>query len=276
MYKYLPPERIDVLVNNLICFNNPVNFNDPFEFHTTFDFVHFNDHLKKTLSAINLLDELPKEYIEKINQLDNASRNLFIENAKSILPQLYQNYKPVISEQVENTFARLNDEFIKITRVLSLSSDPKNILMWGHYAAAHSGFIIEFNKNHHFFNQQRSDKDEYGFLREVIYQNEIPCMNPLIDRPVNHFLTKSTDWLYEKEWRMLLPEHYANQKIIFDNKNFDLFHLPSDAIKNVILGCRISPTLEKDISDILSQRSDYKHVNILKAKRSNDRFEVLI
>ncbi len=30
MYKYLPPERIDVLETNSIYFNNPLNFNDPF------------------------------------------------------------------------------------------------------------------------------------------------------------------------------------------------------------------------------------------------------
>lgn len=276
MYKYLPPERIDVLVNNLICFNNPINFNDPFEFHTIFDIAHFNDNLKTSLTAINLLDELPKEFIEIFNQLDDASKDLIIEKSKNILPELHQMFNSVISEQVVKTFSKFNDEFINITRVLSLSSDPKNILMWGHYAASHSGFVIEFNENHNFFNQKRSDKDEYGFLRKVIYQNEIPCMDPLINKPVNHFLIKSTDWLYEKEWRMLLPEHYAKQKISIGNKTFDLFHLPPDAIKNIILGCRTSPMLEKDISDILSQRPDYKHVSILKAKRSDNRFEVII
>lgn len=148
--------------------------------------------------------------------------------------------------------------------------------MWGHYAHSHSGFVIEFDKHHDFFNQKRSDKDEYGFLREIIYQDELPNLNPLGGSPVNYFFVKSNDWKYEKEWRMLLPEYNSVEKKVFSGKVFDLFFLPSGAIKNVILGCRVEPSLEEEITSILTSRADYNHVNIIKAVRSNDRFEILL
>lgn len=50
MYKYLPPERIDVLKTNLICFNNPLNFNDPFEFNTSFKLDSFEAKLRDNLT----------------------------------------------------------------------------------------------------------------------------------------------------------------------------------------------------------------------------------
>lgn len=61
MYKYLPPERIDILQNNLICFNNPLNFNDPFEFNTSFKLNNFESTLHDSLITTDLFKELPAD-----------------------------------------------------------------------------------------------------------------------------------------------------------------------------------------------------------------------
>lgn len=174
-------------------------------------------------------------------------------------------------------FHKFNNEFIQYTRVLSLTEKPNNILMWGHYAQSHSGFVIEFDKDSSFFHQRRSNKDEYGFLRKVIYQRELPNNDPYsTEQLVNHFLTKSLDWEYECEWRMLLVSLDAYKKININDKIFDLYPFPSSAIKNIILGCNISKKLRDSIEDIISNRKDYEHVNILQASRSTHNFEIII
>lgn len=275
MYKYLPPERVDILENNLICFNNPVNFNDPFEFSTSINLHTFDKKLINMLDGVNLLEEFSKQNSGLLDKLDKTSKEVITKQSESLLTQLYEQRKQNISDFVHNQFQLFNTHFISTTRVLSLSEDPKNILMWGHYAQSHTGFVIELDQSHEFFKQRRSAKDEYGFLRQVIYQDDLPNTDPLSSLHVNHFLVKSTCWKYEQEWRMLLPEFYSEKKLEANGKIFDLFHLPSKAIKNIILGCKATNDLEHKLAFILANRKDYSHVKLLKAIRSTTKFEVL-
>jgi hypothetical protein len=275
MYKYLPPERIDILEDNLICFNNPVNFNDPFEFSTSINLNSFDKILFEKLESINLLEEFTKQNPSLLDMLDNISKEVITKQSESLLTQLYEHQKPNVLDAVNNQFKIFNSNFISATRVLSLSEDPKSILMWGHYAQSHAGFVIEFDQDHDFFKQKRTAKDEYGFLRQVTYQDELPDTDPLSQIHINHFLVKSSCWNYEKEWRMLLPEFYSEKKIQVNDKIFDLFYLPAAAIKTIILGCKATGDLEYNLASILANRKDYRHVRFLKASRSMTKFEVL-
>lgn len=54
MFKYLPPDRIDVLTDNLLCFNNPLNFNDPFEFNVSFDLSNFIPMIRRIIAQSSL------------------------------------------------------------------------------------------------------------------------------------------------------------------------------------------------------------------------------
>ena len=64
---------------------------------------------------------------------------------------IYEREKPNILNTTESLMQEFNSSIIRKTRILSLTDNPTNILMWGHYAQSHSGFIIEFDKNHPFF-----------------------------------------------------------------------------------------------------------------------------
>ncbi|MCD4558763.1 hypothetical protein [Lelliottia nimipressuralis] len=75
MYKYLPPERVDVLETNLICFNNPLNFNDPFEFNTSFKLDSFENTLRKNLLDIDFFQHIPPELLESIESLPPLEKN---------------------------------------------------------------------------------------------------------------------------------------------------------------------------------------------------------
>ena len=62
------------------------------------------------------------------------------------------------------------------------------------------------------------------------------------------FLTKGSDWKYEKEWRYLKYLNDANERCK-DANNLDanLFWLPPKCIMGVILGCYKSKELEDKI-----------------------------
>lgn len=90
-----------------------------------------------------------------------------------------------------------------------LATDPKNRLMWSHYANSHSGFCIEYDFN--------SLKDEILPL-PIIYSETRPLIpwkvafdrSPESIKAATHdlmlgLLTKDKAWEYENEWRVLLP-----------------------------------------------------------------------
>lgn len=276
MFKYLPPERTDVLADNLICFNNPLNFNDPFEFNVSFDLSTLVSTLHTEILSSNLEESLADSDLVFFKSLPKSQQNAASkEFRKNIELSLYKNKEKYLN-LATSAFKEFNDNFIKITRVLSLTETPNNILMWGHYSQSHRGFVIEFDRGNHFFNQKRSETDEYGFLRKVNYQKELPLNNPYSAGQISHFLTKSLDWEYECEWRMLLTSTNSDKKIKVDDKVFDLYHFPANAIKNIILGCNCSETLKVEIENIIKSRRDYSHVNILQASRSTKHFKIKI
>ena len=87
-----------------------------------------------------------------------------------------------------------------------------------------------------FFSQRRGHKDEFGFLRRVVYQKEYPSFDPLqSENRENYFLIKSIDWEYEHEWRMLLPQSNSHKTINTNGIEFDLYKIPSNLIKTIIL-----------------------------------------
>ncbi len=277
MYKYLPPERIDILQNNLICFNNPLNFNDPFEFNTAFQLNNFESTLHDSLITIDLYKELSADTFNYIEKLPKEAVTKLIEGATKELLSFYETVKPNIIKTTESLMQRFNSHLIRMTRILSLSDNPTNILMWGHYAHSHSGFVIEFDTNHPFFSQRRSQKDEFGFLRRVIYQKEYPSLDPLLpENTENHFLIKSNDWEYESEWRMLLPQSIADKTINIDGKEYDLYKIPSNIIKTIIFGCNASENLKNNVCNLIHSRNDYSHITLMQAIKSNSKFEVIL
>ena len=122
-----------------------------------------------------------------------------------------------------------------------------NKVMWGHYANCHKGFAIEYNvedlnkndgivlpilynnnidylPNEIFFGD--------GMKKLMFYGNILPCI-------------KSKEWGYEREWRIISPKKYKNEKgHLIDVKT----------PKVVYIGCRASDQLQKDLKKICSNQ----------------------
>jgi hypothetical protein len=53
--------------------------------------------------------------------------------------------------QSDQAARELIDRHLNTLGILSLSEVPDDLLMWTHYAANHSGFVLEFDDKHHWF-----------------------------------------------------------------------------------------------------------------------------
>ena len=88
-------------------------------------------------------------------------------------------------------------------RVCPLSAVRDDVLMWGHYGDSHRGFCLEF--------RPKNDRTFREMCFPVIYQPDYPDLNASgpspdgIPHPLLRLLmTKSEQWSYESEWRMVL------------------------------------------------------------------------
>jgi hypothetical protein len=84
------------------------------------------------------------------------------------------------------------------TRVLCLSGDWANELMWAFYADNHCGLCLCFNTEHEFFQN----------AKPVLYTHSPVDVEHLVDSQaqVDHVAyCKSLAWQFQKEWRIVLP-----------------------------------------------------------------------
>jgi hypothetical protein len=97
----------------------------------------------------------------------------------------------------------------KLCKLCCFSEDPNSMLMWGHYAANHRGFCIEYNLEDSKAVQLRRK------LYPVLYSDKpydlTPWAESLVDGslafnpdwPILGLIHKFKGWEYEREWRVL-------------------------------------------------------------------------
>ena len=245
-YKYVPPERIDILQNRLIRFTQPNALNDPFEarpnFHATpkgFASV-FADTIRQ---KSRMWEDCRRKTQTDLNRHTFAGT---VEGNPDYAAQLYRSlgWEPPLSELLGKSYGLpdklLYKEVYNRVGILSLSETPDNLLMWAHYAEGHTGFVLMLEGSNDFF---KADNPfpwiAKGFAKPepVQYKPERP-RTPIEDPPLEILLIKSSDWKHEKEWRYLKHLEDADERCK-DANNLDanLFRLPPKCIRGVILGC---------------------------------------
>ena len=133
-------------------------------------------------------------------------------------PELALIKEQEFKEKIQDISKQLHNYIGTIFGVSSFAERPDNILMWSHYANKHTGICVEYDFSH-------LDKEDItAFLLPVIYTKKRPLLP--IKKLTNLFgkeddnvsisnglyimrylleaiLSKSLDWKYEEEWRMI-------------------------------------------------------------------------
>ncbi|WP_404361313.1 DUF2971 domain-containing protein [Methylotuvimicrobium sp. KM1] len=138
-----------------------------------------------------------------------------------------------------------------------LTERKDSILMWSHYAADHRGYCLEFEATDY--------TPVFGTSQRVSYSDAYPEISfyntPNEDKVALTFLTKFTDWSYEKEWR-----------IIDHDTGPGLREYPSEFLKSVTFGLRMEEEQKALIKKWLEKRGHF--VQLYQAAQGKDRFEV--
>jgi hypothetical protein len=216
LYKYFSfnkgnEERIKrVFKNNELYFSSPKDFNDPFDCKIMYSFDISEIELEnyfKYLMAKNLPNISRSDKRKEIRIWGKKFRN------PSIREELTREIGSHINELGMCCFSALKD----------------NILMWSHYCEGHQGICLEFEAN--------STTPFFGRAQKVEYIREFKKVNIIRERAdIRALLTKSIDWKYEEEWR------------IIDHENGPEYQrFPDNLLKGVILGFLMREESKKKI-----------------------------
>ncbi len=282
LFKYLRPERVDVLERLEIRFTQPGALNDPFELRPRFDSLVSEAETLAHFSATPIDFEpilqqafamLPDEYRSRLSY-ENASQIIksFMDSdqgrasASTGLVAFLGAMKDGAALLRESIYAALN----RNVGILSLTEVADDTLMWAHYADSHRGILIGFDEKHAFFNRRRSEGDEFYFLRSVLYA-ELPAAPSLAKLEGDAiFVTKGEKWEYEREWRMLAPLTDATRCVETDGDSVYLYSFPADALATIVIGARAASSLETTLGEILGADTSVGHVTVSRALLDHD------
>lgn len=272
LYKYLHPDRIDVLRNGLIRFSSPKVLNDPFELKP----IMSSSETKGFLDA-ELDSEMSKCLEGEYQKLPRTLRRRmtleqFSEQMKQRILLARKEvgvFADLVVPMVQTAMARKFEEMIGI---LCLTESPDNLLMWAHYADSHQGFVIELDCEAPFFDQRRSPEDDFRHIKKVSYAEQRPTFSLSDNDDFSPFITKGLDWEYEAEWRMMLPLAEATSVIDSGATDVHLFAYPRAAIKTVILGCRMSDPKRSELLSLLRDAEELRHVHCKQARIDLERY----
>lgn len=243
VYKYCRPERIDILQRGIIMLSRPSAFNDPFELKPHYD----------TVQDL-VLPVSPKASEQARAQIAEMQRRI----NEQVMPQ------SAIDTALENATSTIV--------LLSLSENRDSLLMWAHYAASHAGFVIGFESPEEIL----AGASPHRHIAKVRYAVERPSKITFEEITNDELLlTKSKEWEYEQEWRILDSLFSADGETLAHAPNCWPFIFRPEAVKEVIVGCRASSKFVAEIEAILD-KPPYEHVDQLRAFRHKKEYKLRI
>lgn len=252
VYKYLHPDRIDVLENATIRFSQPIILNDPFESLPCFS--AYREQLRQTILRKRVEGFGPESATIGLDTL-----NLMIDTHLRDVPRMLGQY------------------FV----ILSLSKVRSNLLMWAHYADCHRGFVVGFDASNAFFKPGNGKAREglrpveYSITRAKVPFEGLQNLTQEEMYNINNgwFFTKSIDWRYEEEMRILAHPQAADLTLAGgEDCDICLFKFPRDAVKEVIFGTQMPFPILKAMRDVCTKH--YPNAELSIASLNSESFTV--
>ena len=210
----------------------------------------------------------------------------------------FEYYEKFLSENFSNNFNL--EEIYGITLedyeeigIISLTEDPANILMWSHYADEYKGLVVEFsfekdNQKNLLKNYSFPKKDVFGI--ETFYPKKVHYSNyrfgivfpeeiksEKFEYPLKRFnerflFTKANDWMYEKEYRIVMQLKKAD--VILIKENIEDVYNELISLKNVYEYCK--KFIKKDENKLIIEFPDNFETDFLECGDEYIRNEIYI
>jgi len=236
LYHY-QPYKTDWLrrtvLHDQIYFSNPKDFNDPWDCRPRYNEEGMTDPAYCAWLVSSLDANARKHRSVDFNESAHAQHMDQMRNN----PSLLKDHLRKVADEREKVIQQRYTVYCLVPRANSA-------LMWAHYANKHRGVCLEF-----------SHVEVFRDILKVIYCEKYPSFEPFgrgIDKILPPLLTKSADWEYEEEYRIIAEEKGNPDKTFVTENNY--FSLPPRMLKSIILGALISSSDEAEIREMVAQR----------------------
>jgi len=215
--RFCPKYLTDMLAEQHFHLSNPSKFNDPWDSCPCFDTTQADDpaYRARCIRFIRgFVPHLPDSERLQYEAMIQADRRLFVK--------ALQTFGDALRSVVVARF-----------RTYCLTPKADMPLMWSHYADHHRGICLEFDTSEPLF----------GNAVKVEYQMTLPAidiLNQTDEASFRPLVTKSPDWCYENEYRIVARHQNAaeNAPSHFPITTDDFLPLNPGALIGIILGCR--------------------------------------
>jgi Protein of unknown function (DUF2971) len=257
-----------VLESKSLRWSSPVLFNDPFdvprELTIGIDPSEITDALKHRLAE--LIRNPPDQTLNL-----NPTVSLLVERVKNGIPSevkeemlhnlsndksQYQGVQSAIQD-LRNKWSDLIPDF----RILCFTESPMHLAMWHHYADRYRGVVLEFrcidelNSAWLCAEPVKYPKEKPAVYTAAGWAELLMMTLELATRELLHTATytKTPDWSYENEWRMVTTKRANDSDLSFSDYRFR-----PEELASIYLGPR---TMPPDKDELLKLGLTFPSVN---------------
>ena len=217
IYKYRSYNEAKLIVSGQsLMFSNPSAFNDPFD--CNIDLLEFN------------FEDCSQEVID---ELEKVKRNL----RKTWGTEINETIENIPQANWEEIYRNSQIKKIEKSSICCFSRIHNSITMWSYYADYHKGICLVFDP---ILKDPFTDLSSEQYSEGTIDYNHNKRINYLKSKEEGIkklFLTKSSDWKHEEEFRYIV------------HKNDGLFKFKKSFFKGVIFGLRVK---EEDMHQFIN------------------------
>ncbi|WP_112664498.1 DUF2971 domain-containing protein [Microvirga flavescens] len=281
LYKYVVPERVDVLEGLHIRFSPLLATNDDFEVRRTFRELagpRMRAAFAHEVMGLDVDGKLSEALIEA-GFGDERLKPL----ALALLRQRFGDTPP--TEALRAITLRLIDQFLLTVNreaaigqlleriagrhvALSLTEEPSSSTMWAYYAAEGRGFVVAFDTTNSFF--CRTNEGKRRKLQQIQYFDGE--LGEALDDIRAAFISKSVGWSHEREWRLYAREEEADKVVSFGDQQIHLFAFPPEMVRGVYVGRRMASQTVDRIKTALTQNCPESFLRRLEPDRMKGRY----
>lgn len=266
IYKFIPCERLTYFEDELLRITQPADLNDPFEF------------LPAIPTNEDFAEVLKKFYQDKVRDIDKLKidkkqkselKNIQLREYKTQIRKLKNNE----DENIKSVFLQRSTKNINSNiGILSLTKRWDSTLMWSHYTNSHKGLCIGFDAKAQFFSHCREKEDKDKIFMPVTYRDE--RIKVPIEKGVSIanqvIFSKSKDWEYEEEERLIVLLKHASKVIPFKPYDIYLYKVSHSLIKEVILGINF----QKDKIELIKSFCLTQNIDLFRSKISETKYDM--
>jgi hypothetical protein len=276
-YKYFGELGIKVIEDLRLKISPPNEFNDPFE---------LTPRSKFTITIADMVNRAkidPDHFRGVFEDMRNDGYphtfERFIAEFPTIIPLKFKEFKKLMLRELMKQDMKSLDEASEKLGILCASKIPNSIPMWSHYADHHKGIAIGLNLPR-IGNTPRGPfgKVRYRKFRRGVNLWLAPTNPEWFRQVIDTIFTKSRDWLYEQEYRLVfrLDDLVRSQPDEKEKRHFFL-DINGNDIREIIFGSRINKAFKNRVIAELNRRpKTFGHVKRFQCKRHHSRFELEI